>query len=115
MTLFIPSLDIDKVFGRANRNLIKISLKKNLCGSIEEVDALAKQPNSVAVSAGMDLGMDMLLESIWAMMALVRVYTKKVRRPQHVGVASRIIIVSGLIIIYYTKFCNFIPDTFGAK
>jgi len=45
--------------------------------SIEEVDRIAHQPNSVVVSCNMKLNLDYLLERIWDSLALVRVYTKK--------------------------------------
>ncbi len=52
--------------------------KIDVC-SIEEVDAIARMPNSTPCSASQQLNMDGLLERMWDMMALVRVYTKKVR------------------------------------
>jgi ribosome-interacting GTPase 1 len=51
--------------------------KIDVC-SIEEVDAIACMPHSIPVSAFQELNMDGLLERMWEMMALVRVYTKKV-------------------------------------
>jgi ribosome-interacting GTPase 1 len=42
------------------------------------VDALARLPYSVPVSASAELNVDALLASLWQEMALVRVYTKKV-------------------------------------
>lgn len=68
---------IDVIEG--NRRYVKclyVYNKVDVC-SIEEVDDLARQPNSIPVSAGLELNMDGLLESIWEMMGLVRVYTKK--------------------------------------
>ena len=52
--------------------------KIDVC-SIEEVDALARLPRSIPVSAREPgaLNMDRLLEAVWDAMALVRVYTKK--------------------------------------
>lgn len=52
--------------------------KIDVC-SIEEVDAIARMDYSIPVSAFQELNMDGLLERMWEMMALVRVYTKKVR------------------------------------
>ena len=46
--------------------------------SIEEVDEIARLPNSVPASAGTQINMDGLLEEMWDKMALVRVYTKRV-------------------------------------
>jgi hypothetical protein len=45
---------------------------------MEEVDEIARRPNSIPISCSLRLNMDGLLERIWDMMALVRVYTKKV-------------------------------------
>ena len=52
--------------------------KIDVC-SIEEVDAIARMPASIPCSASQQLNMDGLLERMWDMMALVRVYTKRVR------------------------------------
>jgi ribosome-interacting GTPase 1 len=45
--------------------------------SLEEVNMLAEQPNSVVISCNMKLNFDGLLEHIWNKLDLVRVYTKK--------------------------------------
>ena len=45
--------------------------------SIEEVDALARQQDSVPVSCSLDLGCDHLVDRMWDAMQLRRVYTKK--------------------------------------
>lgn len=50
--------------------------KVDVC-SIEEVDEMARWPNSIPISCTMRLNMDGLLLKLWDMMALVRVYTKK--------------------------------------
>lgn len=49
--------------------------------AIEEVDRLARQPNSVVVSCNMQLNLDYLLESLWEELRLIRVYTKKPGQP----------------------------------
>lgn len=49
--------------------------------SIEEVNRLARQPNSVVVSCNMQLNLDYLLESLWEELKLIRVYTKKPGQP----------------------------------
>jgi C-terminal region of MMR_HSR1 domain len=46
--------------------------------SIEEVDEIARRPDSLPVSCQLSLNMDSVLKNIWEMMGLVRVYTKKV-------------------------------------
>ena len=45
--------------------------------SIEEMDRLARQPNSVVISCGLKLNLDYLLDLIWEYLQLLRVYTKK--------------------------------------
>eukprot|EP01100_Stratorugosa_tubuloviscum_P008809 TRINITY_DN367_c0_g2_i2.p1 TRINITY_DN367_c0_g2~~TRINITY_DN367_c0_g2_i2.p1 ORF type:complete len:404 (+),score=191.05 TRINITY_DN367_c0_g2_i2:124-1335(+) len=45
--------------------------------TIEEVDELARRPYSIVISCNLQLNLDRLLEKIWEMLALVRVYTKK--------------------------------------
>ena len=49
--------------------------------TIEEVDRVARLPFSMVISCHWDLNLDGLLERIWEMLRLVRIYTKKkVRR-----------------------------------
>lgn len=45
--------------------------------SIEEVDELARQPDSVVISIYMNLNLDFLLQKMWEYMGLVRIYTKR--------------------------------------
>jgi len=45
--------------------------------SLEEVNLLASQPNSVVISCNLKLNFDSLLEKIWDKLDLVRIYTKK--------------------------------------
>lgn len=69
---------IDVIEG--NRRYVKcvyVYNKIDVC-SIEEVDAIARLDHAIPVSASADLNLDRLLATIWAEMALVRVYTKKV-------------------------------------
>ncbi|KAG9508856.1 Developmentally-regulated GTP-binding protein 2 [Fragariocoptes setiger] len=49
--------------------------------SIEEVDRLARQPNSVVVSCNERLNLDYLLERVWEKLSLIRIYTKKRGKP----------------------------------
>jgi len=49
--------------------------------SIEDVDYLSKQPDSVVISCYMKLGTDFFLEKMWEYLGLVRVYTKKKGQP----------------------------------
>nr|CAN75076.1 hypothetical protein VITISV_012358 [Vitis vinifera] len=43
---------------------------------IDDVDKLARQPNSVVISCNLKLNLDRLLAKMWDEMGLVRVYTK---------------------------------------
>lgn len=45
--------------------------------SLEDVDELAKRPNSVAISVNMQLNLEYLLKVVWSKLNLVRIYTKK--------------------------------------
>ena len=69
---------IDVIEG--NRRYVKclyVYNKIDVC-SIEEVDQIARKPMSIPISCYQKLNLDGLLERLWAEMALVRVYTKKV-------------------------------------
>ena len=69
---------IDVIEG--NRRYIKclyVYNKVDVC-SMEEVDEIARRPHSIPISCYHQLNLDGLLRRIWAMMGLVRVYTKKV-------------------------------------
>lgn len=45
--------------------------------SIEEVDELARKPDSVVISIYMNLNLDYMLQKMWDYMGLIRVYTKR--------------------------------------
>lgn len=45
--------------------------------SIEEVDELARKPDSVVISIYMNLNLDYLLQRMWDYMGLIRIYTKR--------------------------------------
>lgn len=65
---------------QGNRRYIKclyVYNKIDVC-SMEEVDEIARRPHSIPISCYQRLNLDGLLSRIWDMMALVRVYTKKV-------------------------------------
>lgn len=69
---------IDVIEG--NRRYVKclyVYNKIDVC-SMEEVDEIARRPNSIPISCTQNLNLDGLLVKMWEMMALVRVYTKKV-------------------------------------
>ncbi|EKM83604.1 hypothetical protein AGABI1DRAFT_50892 [Agaricus bisporus var. burnettii JB137-S8] len=45
--------------------------------SLEQVDKIAHEPNTVVISCEMDLNLDYLIDEIWDRLSLVKVYTKK--------------------------------------
>jgi len=45
--------------------------------SVEEIDALARQPHSVVISCSSEFNLDGLLERLWSELEICRVYTKK--------------------------------------
>ncbi|KAL6539240.1 Developmentally-regulated GTP-binding protein 2 [Orobanche gracilis] len=67
---------IDVIEG--NRKYIKcvyVYNKIDVIG-IDDVDRLARQPNSIVISCNLNLNLDRLLAKMWEEMGLVRVYTK---------------------------------------
>ncbi|KAJ1568710.1 Developmentally-regulated GTP-binding protein 2, partial [Nowakowskiella sp. JEL0078] len=68
---------IDVVLG--NRKYLKCLYCYNKIDqiSIEEVDRLAREPNTVVVSCESDLNLDYMIEKIWQQLSLIRIYTKK--------------------------------------
>ncbi|KAI8926349.1 P-loop containing nucleoside triphosphate hydrolase protein [Entophlyctis helioformis] len=68
---------IDVVLG--NRKYIKCLYCYNKIDqiSIEEVDRLAREDNTVVVSCETDLNLDFLIDQIWHHLDLIRCYTKK--------------------------------------
>jgi ribosome-interacting GTPase 1 len=49
--------------------------------SIEEVDQLARKPDSVVISIYMMLNIDTMLQMMWKYMGLIRIYTKRRGQP----------------------------------
>ncbi len=45
--------------------------------SMEEVDRLARESDSIVISCEMELNLDILLSRVWDYLSLIRVYTKK--------------------------------------
>jgi len=62
-----------------NRRYIRCLYVYNKIDSltIEEVDELARKPDSVVISIHMDLNIDYMLKRIWDYLGLIRIYTKK--------------------------------------
>ncbi len=68
---------IDVVLG--NRKYVRCLYCYNKIDAIsmEEVDRLAREPETVVVSCEMNLNLDYLIDQIWKKLSLLRVYTKK--------------------------------------
>lgn len=49
--------------------------------SIEEVDELARKPDSIVISVYLSLNLDYLLQKMWDYMGLIRIYTKRRGQP----------------------------------
>ncbi|CAG8789630.1 9995_t:CDS:10, partial [Dentiscutata erythropus] len=64
---------IDVVLG--NRKYIKCLYIDSI--TLEELDRLAHEPNTVVISCEMDLNLDYLVEQVWKHLNLLRIYTKK--------------------------------------
>lgn len=79
--LFREDCSVDELIDliQGNRKYVRCLYVYNKVDTvtIEEVDALARQPNSVVISVHQELNLDGLLERMWDMMGLVRVYTKR--------------------------------------
>ncbi|CAG8453509.1 11802_t:CDS:10 [Ambispora gerdemannii] len=45
--------------------------------TLEELDRLAREPNTIVISCELDLNLDYLVEEVWRHLNLLRVYTKK--------------------------------------
>jgi len=78
--------------------------------SMEDVDELARRPNSIVVSVNMGLGLDYLLEKIWEKLELVRVYTK--RKGDHPDFDDPIILTKGRKGCDIKAICNTIHKDF---
>ncbi|CAM9639442.1 unnamed protein product [Discosporangium mesarthrocarpum] len=68
---------------QGNRKYIKCLYVYNKVDmiTIEDMDKLAREPNSIVVSVHMQLNLDSLLECMWDYMGLIRVFTKKKGHP----------------------------------
>ncbi|KAL1928855.1 hypothetical protein VTP01DRAFT_2641 [Rhizomucor pusillus] len=87
---------IDVILG--NRRYIKCIYCYNKIDQItmEEVDKLAREPDTVVVSCEQDLNIDFLVESIWKKLNLMRVYTK--RRGEYPDFEDGLIVRNGATI-----------------
>ena len=94
---FSGDYDVDELIDTIEGNRVYIWClyvynKIDIC-SIEDVDLLAREPNSCVVSMNWKLGIDNLLDKIWEMLDIVWVYTKK--KGQAPDLADPLILSSG--------------------
>ena len=78
--------------------------------SVEEVDQLARLPDSVVISIYMDLNIDYLLQKMWQYMGLIRIYTK--RRGQAPDLSEPIVLSSQRDGLSLEAACNAISKEF---
>ena len=79
--LFREDISVDDLIDviEGNRKYVKCLYVYNKIDtlSIEEVDDLARKPDSVVISIYMNLNLDVMLQRMWEYMGLVRIYTKR--------------------------------------
>jgi ribosome-interacting GTPase 1 len=78
--------------------------------SLEEVNRLANEPDTVVVSCEDDLNLDYLIEIIWRKLNLMRVYTKK--RGEYPDFSDGLIVRNGATIEHV---CHAIHRTLAAN
>ncbi|KAJ7102341.1 P-loop containing nucleoside triphosphate hydrolase protein [Mycena belliarum] len=78
--------------------------------SLEQMDKLARTPNTVVISCEMDLNLDYLIERMWAELDLVKVYTKK--RGAHPDLSDPICLRKGATI---ENVCNGVHRSLAAN
>lgn len=74
--------------------------------TMEDVDRLAREPNSVVISCNMALNLDRLVDSIWDGLSLTRVYTK--RRGQPPDTRDPVVMTAGRYGCTIESLCNHI-------
>jgi ribosome-interacting GTPase 1 len=86
---FRGDYDVDEFIDviEGNRKYVKCLYVYNKIDtiSIEEVNNLVSEEINAVISITMNLGIDILLEKIWDMLGLVRIYTKKKANPPDFG------------------------------
>ncbi|KAK4410482.1 Developmentally-regulated G-protein 1 [Sesamum angolense] len=73
---------------------------------IDDVDRLARQPNSIVISCNLKLNLDRLLARMWEEMGLVRIYTKP--QGQQPDFSDPVVLSSGRGGCNVEDFCNHI-------
>lgn len=80
--------------------------------SMEEVDRLAHLPYTVVISCNMKLNLEYLLEELWEVLALLRVYTKKPGQPPDLEPEMALILRQGATVEHA---CHLIHRTLVAQ
>jgi ribosome-interacting GTPase 1 len=95
---------IDVIEG--NRKYVKVLYVWNKVDmvSIEDVNRLARQPNSVVCASGADLNMPGLVDKIWQYLALTRVYT--MRKGEAPDFAEPVVLTAGRHGTTVESLCN---------
>lgn len=79
--LFREDCDVDQFIDvvEGNRKYIKCLYVYNKIDTlaIEEVDEIARKPHSEVISVYLNLNLNVMLQRLWNMLGLLRVYTKK--------------------------------------
>ena len=82
---FRGDYDVDEMIDviEGNRKYVKCLFVHNKIDtiSIEEVEQISQDQLNAVISVHMKLGLDILLEKIWEMLGLVRIFTKKKGQP----------------------------------
>ena len=83
--LFREDISVDELIDviQGNRKYVRCLYVYNKIDTItiEDVDQLARQPDSIVISVHLRLNFDYFLEKMWEFMGLIRVYTKRKGAP----------------------------------
>eukprot|EP00160_Parvularia_atlantis_P021659 Unigene9473_Nuclearia_a/m.28921 Unigene9473_Nuclearia_a/g.28921 ORF Unigene9473_Nuclearia_a/g.28921 Unigene9473_Nuclearia_a/m.28921 type:complete len:366 (+) Unigene9473_Nuclearia_a:37-1134(+) len=101
---------IDVVVGRRKYMKCLYCYNKIDQVTVEEMDRLARLPNSVVISSAEDLNLDYLIEKIWEHLDLIRVYTK--RRGEYPDFAGGLILRRGATVEHV---CHCVHRTLAAQ
>jgi small GTP-binding protein len=83
--LFREDIGVDELIDviQGNRKYVRCLYVYNKVDmvTIEDIDQLARQPDSIVISIHLKLNLDYFLEKMWEYMGLIRVYTKRKGAP----------------------------------
>ena len=58
--------------------------------SLDFLDKLAREPNTVVMSCELDLGIQDVVERCWQELRLIRIYTKRLNNASHIARVSEL-------------------------